>query len=208
MLKNKQLKYEDRIKTLENQMAVTKNTEKQLEAKIKQEIKTVNKTIKALESSVPVQLHKKCKPIEDKINIMLETVDDLENELENITSSNKKLSSEMPHRHHFEDASSSNNEKSSPRKPEPKQSRVTLLNQLLDNELEVLKKQYNDRFEKLEKALAKGAINPSSDYEKFLSRKDSNTLFEENDHKQREDFAMEILKNKELRKKVVQNDMV
>jgi len=46
MLKNKQLKFEDRIKTLEKEMKVTKATEKKLDAKIKSEIKDVQKELK------------------------------------------------------------------------------------------------------------------------------------------------------------------
>lgn len=57
-IEKKQLKYEDRINTLEKEMKVTKHTEKQLDAKIKQEIKTVTKEIKTVEASIPVQIHK------------------------------------------------------------------------------------------------------------------------------------------------------
>ena len=38
--------------------------------------------------------------------------------------------------------------------------------------------------------------------------KDSNGLFQENNHKEREDNAIKILRNNELKKKVVQNNMV
>ena len=100
---------------------------------------------------------------------MVKAVDDLENELQNIAKLGNKFTHEIPHKDKADNVASMK-ESSSPKKPELEQSKVTLLNQLIDNELEVLKKQYNDRFEKLEKALKNGSINPSSDYEKFLAK--------------------------------------
>jgi hypothetical protein len=55
-IENHQLKYNDRIKGLEKDMKITKTTEKALDDKIKQEIKTVNKDLKALEASFQNQL--------------------------------------------------------------------------------------------------------------------------------------------------------
>jgi len=86
-IEKKHLKFEDRIKTLEKEMKISKTTEKQLNLKIKSEVKNIQKEIKAMEASFEKKLYKKCKPIEDKVMIVLGTVDDLENEIEEIKES-------------------------------------------------------------------------------------------------------------------------
>lgn len=212
MLRNKHLRYEDRIRTLENQMVVSKNTEKQLEATLKQEVKTLTKSIKTVESSIPVQLHKKCKPIEDKVAIMLETIDDLENEIEEIKSNAHKFAiqaAQMTDEQNEEFLESTKKLLSSPSKPtEKKQSRVSIMNQLLETELEGIKKMYDSRFESIEEKLSKQSYTPSTGYEKFLLQKDQNKLFEDINHKERKEEANTELHKKEYSKKVIQNDMV
>lgn len=76
-------------------MKVSKHTEKQLDARIKSEIKTVNKALTKVEASIPVQLHKKCKPLEDKIMILIGSMDDMENEIDDIVSTTLQLTSRL-----------------------------------------------------------------------------------------------------------------
>jgi hypothetical protein len=144
-IENHQLKYNDRIKSLEKDMKITKNTEKELDDKIKQEIKTVNKDLKALDASIQNQLYKKCKPIEDKIMIILGTVDDVENQIEEIRECVNNL--DFSKSQFNEDGESINNPKF--RKlskkvvsPEQKQARVSAMSQVMDYQIENLKEEY------------------------------------------------------------------
>jgi chromosome segregation ATPase len=140
-IENHQLKYNDRIRVLEKDMKVTKNTEKALDDKIKM----VNKDIKALDASFQNQLHKKCKPIEDKVMIILGTVDDVENQIEEIRECVNNL--DFSKAQFNEDGEAVNNPKF--RKlskkivsPEQKQSRVTAMSQVMDSQIESLKNEY------------------------------------------------------------------
>lgn len=152
-IEKNQLKYDDRIKTLEKEMKVSRHTEKQLDAKIKTEIKTIQKMIKALDASFQNQLHKKCKPIEDKVNIILGTVDDLENELEGIRDTVNSI--EITEKDENGETSTKMIKKLKPeiKATEKSPSRNNLFSQVLESEINRLREEYNSKFDEFESRL-------------------------------------------------------
>lgn len=194
-------------------MKVTKHTEKQLDNKLKAEIKTVHKDLKALDASFQSQLHKKCKPIEDKVMIILGTVDDLENQIEEIRESVNNIDfSKMHYDEEGHEVAIPKMKKLSKDKAttEQKQSRVNVLSMVLDTEIGNLKAEYNVKFEEFENKLKKqSGMYQRSSYGDFLDLKDSNMLFEEVNHDKRiEEAKAQIGKPKDAKKRLVQNDMV
>jgi chromosome segregation ATPase len=149
-IEKNQLKYDDRIKTLEKEMKVSRHTEKQLDAKIKTEIKTIQKMIKALDASFQNQLYKKCKPIEDKVNIILGTVDDLENEIESLRETINSI--EITEKDENGEMSTRMIKKLKPetKDVEKPPSRNNLFSQVLESEISRLREEYNSRFDEFE----------------------------------------------------------
>lgn len=194
-------------------MKVTKHTEKQLDNKLKAEIKTVHKDLKALDASFQSQLHKKCKPIDDKVMIILGTIDDLETQVEEIRESvnnidfSKMHFNEEGHEVVLPKIKKINKDKAT---DEQKQSRVNVLSMVLDSEIGNLKAEYNSKFEEFESKLKKqSGMYQRSSYGDFLDLKDSNMLFEEVNHEKRiEEAQAQIGKPKDAKKRLVQNDIV
>ena len=210
-MRNKQLKYEDRIEILEKEMKATKHTEKQLDLRIKTEIKAVNKAVKALDASLQNLIHKKCKPIEDKVMIILGTVDDLENEIEHIkdTISNIEVACAGEGEGDEDRKRPVKRFKTELKSSEPRQSRVNVLSQILEGEIENLKTEYNSKFEEFDQRLKKHAgMYQRSAFQDFVEAKEDNKLFEDVNHNKRQEDVKAQLDTRSYNRRLVQSDMV
>jgi len=144
--------------------------------------------------------------------IALGSADDLENEIEQIkdTINNIQVSSQSPEKDHEVDFS----QVPIPKKPkEEKQSRANVMTQILEGEIARVKKEYDLRFESLEKKLLEQVSKANrSNFDTFLDLKDDNLLFEGTNHPKRIEEAKGITgsgsQNKNVRNKIVQNEMV
>ena len=149
--------------------------------------------------------------------IAIGTIDDIENEIENIKNvvNNLDFSQAKQAEEGKEEGEVSVPKKlvakdpSELRLPETKSSRVNVLSQILEGEIERLKSEYNSKFEDFDRKLAKQAgMYQRSSYGDFLDYKDNNKLFEEVNHNKRIEDATTELNKTSFNKRIVQNDMV
>lgn len=148
--------------------------------------------------------------------IAIGSIDDIENEIEtikqvvnsiNLSSDKQEEGKEgvdisIPKRLTVKDQSEL-------RLPEAKPSRMNVLSQILEGEIERLKTEYNSKFEEFDKKIVKQAgMYQRSNYTDFLDYKDSNRLFDNINHTKRIEDASSELGKPDFRKRVVQNDMV
>lgn len=159
-------------------------------------------------------MYKKCKPIEDKIMIVLGTVDDLESEIEEIKKSldNKYVqnSSQSPDKKdELEVCKLSIQRKPTTR--EEKASRGNVLSQILEGEIKTLKTEYEIRFQNLEMKPQSNVYNKSN-LDKFMDTKGNNELFKDVNHSKRledaKNFQSESGIDGHSKKYLLQNEMV
>ncbi|CAI2374063.1 unnamed protein product [Moneuplotes crassus] len=205
----KHLKFEDRIKTLEKDMHVTKQTERKLENKIKYEIKNVQKEIKTLENNFEKRLYKKCKPIEDKVMIALGSIDDIENEIEDLKSTLSGFQSKdlSPMK---DDKDSKNISFAKKMTTQEKQKKATALSQVMDGEIKNLRKEMEEKFSLLDTKIKVGG--GSSSFDRFLGLKDRDELFNSTNHNKRieeaKGFGSTSFEKIDAKNYIMHNDMV